>query len=137
MAYQDKIKIHTSGHRDIHDITSQVEEIINQSEVQTGIAHVYNVGSTGVIGITEFEPGLKQDIPAILDSLIPPGNEYAHEQTWHDGNGHSHLQSTLTGASITMPITAGHLKRGTWQQIFHLECDVKPRHREIVITVLD
>jgi len=136
MAYQDSIHLRTFGHGDIHDITGQVEKIVIQSGIQTGTAHVFNVGSTGVIGTIEFEPGLTQDLPSILDHLIPPGNDYKHEQTWHDGNGHSHLQSTITGASITMPVTEGRLKRGTWQQIFHLECDVKPHNRQIVVAAV-
>jgi secondary thiamine-phosphate synthase enzyme len=71
----------------------------------------------------------------LLDRLIPPRREYGHEQAWHDGNGHSHLQATLMGPSLTVPVSDGKLILGTWQQIFHLECDVKPRNREIVVTV--
>ena len=60
---------------------------------------------------------------------------YGHEQAWHDGNGHSHLQATLLGPSLTVPVSEGGLALGTWQQIFHLECDVKPRRRTITVTV--
>jgi len=88
-----------------------------------------------VVGTVEYEPGLKEDLPAILDKLIPPSRQYGHEQAWHDGNGHSHLQATLMGPSLTVPISDGKLVLGTWQQVFHLECDVKPRDREIVVTV--
>lgn len=88
-----------------------------------------------LIGAIEFEPGLKQDLPAILNKLIPPSRDYKHEQTWHDGNGHSHLQATWLGPSLTVPIQNGKLILGTWQQIFHLECDVKTRQRQIMITV--
>ena len=88
-----------------------------------------------MVGTVEYEPGLKEDLPAILDKLIPPSRQYGHEQAWHDGNGHSHLQATLMGPSLTVPISDGKLVLGTWQQVFHLECDVKPRDREIVVTV--
>jgi len=135
MAHQDTIRLHTSGHRDMHNITAQVEEIVARSRVRTGTAHVFNVGSTAMVGTIEYEPGLKEDLPAILDKLIPPSRQYGHEQAWHDGNGHSHLQATLMGPSITIPVADGKLVLGTWQQVFHLECDVKPRDREIVVTV--
>jgi len=92
--------------------------------------------STGAIGTIEFEPGLQQDLPAMLDKLFPPSRDYGHEQAWHDGNGHSHLQATMLGPSLTVPIKEGNLVLGTWQQVFHLECDVKPRQRTIVITVM-
>jgi secondary thiamine-phosphate synthase enzyme len=72
----------------------------------------------------------------MLDRLIPPGSHYGHEQAWHDGNGHAHLQATLMGPSLTVPVAGGDLVLGTWQQIFHLECDVKPRTRRIIVTVV-
>jgi len=96
---------------------------------------VFNVGSTAAVGTIEFEPGLQQDLPNILDKLIPPSRNYGHEQAWHDGNGHSHLQATLLGPSLTVPVASGNPVLGTWQQIFHLECDVRGRQRTVVITV--
>jgi len=134
MAHQETVRIETSGHRDIHDITAQVAEIVQHSGVQTGTVHVFNVGSTAVVGTIEYEPGLQGDISEILDRLMPPSREYGHEQAWHDGNGHSHLQATLMGPSVTVPISGGKPVLGTWQQIFHLECDVKPRSRKIIVT---
>ena len=98
--------------------------------------NVFNVGSTAAVGTIEFEPGLQQDLPNILDKLIPPSRNYGHEQAWHDGNGHSHLQATLLGPSQTIPVASGKPVLGTWQQIFHLECDVRGRQRMVVITVV-
>ena len=135
MVYQECFQVQTSGHRDIHDITDQVARVVQSAGVQTGIAHIFNVGSTGVIGAIEFEPGLEGDLPEFLDRLIPPSRDYGHEQAWHDGNGHSHLQATLLGPSLTVPVGGGVPILGTWQQIFLLECDVKPRERNIVVTV--
>jgi secondary thiamine-phosphate synthase enzyme len=136
MSYQKQISIHTSGHRDMHDLTDEVAEAVNASGIKTGIVNVFNVGSTAALGTIEFEPGLQQDLPAILDKLIPPSRSYGHEQAWHDGNGHSHLQATLLGPSLSVPISEGGLVLGTWQQIFHLECDVRGRQRTVVITVV-
>jgi len=125
----------TKGHGDMHDLTAQIAAAVAASNIRTGTAHVFNVGSTAALGTIEFEPGLERDLPAILDRLIPPNREYGHEQAWHDGNGHSHLQATLLGPSLTVPISDGQLLLGTWQQIFHLECDVRGRKRVVVVTV--
>jgi secondary thiamine-phosphate synthase enzyme len=119
----------------MHDLTDGVSRAVAESKVRSGIVHIFNVGSTGAIGTIEFEPGLQQDLPDMLDKLIPPSRNYGHERAWRDGNGHSHLQATLLGPSLTVPIKDGRPKLGTWQQIFHLECDVKPRQRTIVVTV--
>ena len=135
-SFQQKISITTKGHGDMHDITDQVGSAIVESGVKTGLVNVFNVGSTAAIGTIEFEPGLRADMPAILDKLIPPRRNYGHEQAWHDGNGHSHLQATLLGPSLTVPIADGKVLLGTWQQIFHLECDVRGRQRTVVLTIV-
>lgn len=136
MVVQKRITLSTSQHGQMHDITSDVADIVRQSGIKNGTAHVFNIGSTGSIGTIEFEPGLERDYPEMLDRLIPPGRHYGHEQAWHDGNAHSHLQATTLGPSVTVPVAEGRPVLGTWQQIFHLECDIKPRQREIVVTVM-
>ena len=136
MIYQREIQLQTSGHRQMHDLTGEVARIVSESRVHCGLAHIFNVGSTGAIGTIEFEPGLQEDLPAMLDKLFPPSRDYGHEHAWHDGNGHSHLQATMLGPSLTVPIKEGKLALGTWQQIFHLECDIKPRRRTILITAV-
>jgi len=136
VSYQNQIVIATKGHGDMHDLTEQVARIVNSSGIQTGLANIFNVGSTAAVGTIEFEPGLEQDLPGILDRLIPPSRQYGHEQAWHDGNGHSHLQATLLGPSLTVPIAGGKLVLGTWQQIFHLECDIRGRQRTVLVTVV-
>jgi len=136
MTFQQQISVRTSGHGDMHDLTGQVAGVVAASGVRTGTVTVFNVGSTAAIGTIEFEPGLERDLPEILDKLVPPSRNYGHEQAWHDGNGHSHLQATLLGPSLAVPIADGKLVLGTWQQIFHLECDMRGRQRTVVVTVL-
>ncbi len=135
MTHQTAFQLETNKHGQMHDITSHVQSVVGESRISTGIAHIFNVGSTGSVGTIEFEPGLERDLPEMLDSLMPPSVDYGHEQAWHDGNGHSHLQATIMGPELTVPVANGRLVLGTWQQIFHLECDIKPRNREIVVTV--
>ena len=135
MTHPKSISLRTSGHRHMQDLTPEIASILSCSGVTTGTAHVFNVGSTGVVGTIEFEPGLERDLPQILDKLLPPNREYGHEQAWHDGNGHSHLQASCLGPDLTVPVRNSRLVLGTWQQVFHLECDVKAREREIVVTI--
>jgi secondary thiamine-phosphate synthase enzyme len=136
MTSQHEISIRTSGHGDMHDLTPQITKMVAESGIQTGTVNIFNVGSTAAVGTIEFEPGLQHDLPAILNKLIPPSRSYGHEQAWHDGNGHSHLQATLLGPSLTVPISGGKPVLGTWQQIFHLECDVRSRQRTIIVTII-
>lgn len=135
MTYQGKFEVQTAGHRDMQDVTAQVAGAVADAGVDTGTVHVFVVGSTAAVGTIEFEPGLAADLPAALDKLLPPSRDYGHERAWHDGNGHSHLQATWLGPSITVPVESGQLSLGTWQQVFLLECDVRPRKRTLVVTV--
>jgi secondary thiamine-phosphate synthase enzyme len=136
MIYQCEIQLQTSQHGQMHDLTDEIAQVVGESRVRFGLVNIFNVGSTGAIGTIEFEPGLQQDLPAMLDKLMPPSRDYGHERAWHDGNGHSHLQATMLGPSLTVPVKDGKLVLGTWQQVFHLECDIKPRRRTITITVM-
>jgi secondary thiamine-phosphate synthase enzyme len=136
MVYQEHIQLATRGHGHMQDLTADVVRIVAGSGVQSGVVQVFNIGSTGAVGTIELEPGLEEDLPALLDRLIPPSLDYGHERAWNDGNGHSHLQATWLGPSLSAPVTQGRPVLGTWQQIFHLECDVKPRRRTIVVTVI-
>jgi secondary thiamine-phosphate synthase enzyme len=136
MTYQREIQLQTSQHGQMHNLTDEIAQVLGESRVRSGLVNIFNVGSTGAIGTIEFEPGLQQDLPAMLDKLMPPSRDYGHERAWHDGNGHSHLQATMLGPSLTVPVKDGKLVLGTWQQVFHLECDIKPRHRTIAITVM-
>src|SRR5581483_2153468 len=107
MVFQERLSIQTTGHGDMHDLTSLVSQSVTRSGVCTGLVHVFNVGSTAAVGLIEFEPGLQKDLPEALDRLLPPSRDYGHEQAWHDGNGHSHLQATLLRQELTVPVGGG------------------------------
>jgi secondary thiamine-phosphate synthase enzyme len=136
MAYQKHLKLQSQGHRDTIDLTDEISRIVRQSGIKTGLAHVFHIGSTAAIVTIEAEPGLLNDLPAALDRLLPPSPDYAHEQAWHDGNAHSHLQATTLGQGVTFPIDGGCPVLGSWQQIVFVECDTRPRERTIAVTIL-
>ena len=66
-SHQTRFAIETRGYQHMHDLTDQVTDIVQDSLIHTGIAHVFNIGSTGAIGTIEFEPGLELDLPQTLD----------------------------------------------------------------------
>jgi secondary thiamine-phosphate synthase enzyme len=136
MVIQIQLQRRTQGHGDVLDLTDELNTRLDHSGVVTGIAHLFVLGSTAALGAIEFEAGLRRDLPETLDRLIPPNPNYGHEQAWHDGNGHSHLQATLLGPSLSVPVRHGRLMLGTWQQVVLVECDIRPRERTIVMTVL-
>jgi secondary thiamine-phosphate synthase enzyme len=132
----EKFTIATHGDSEVVDISEKAGSIVQQSGLQEGNATIFVVGSTASITTTEFEPGLRRDIPEVLDRIAPKGERYHHNETWHDGNGHSHLRAALIGCSIAVPFVHGELMLGTWQQIVLIDHDNRPRQRTIVVQLI-
>ncbi len=133
--YTDYITLSTRGNTDIKDITSKVESIVNKSNIKNGMVLIFVPGSTASITTIEYEPGLLEDFPALMERIAPKNIEYEHHKRWHDGNGHSHVRASLMGPGIVVPIINGELALGTWQQIVFVDFDNRPRNRRIIVQV--
>jgi secondary thiamine-phosphate synthase enzyme len=129
----DTVAVPTRGDSHVVDLTPQVQETVSRHGFREGQALVFVSGSTAGLTTVEFEPGLQEDLPAAFERLAPRGLRYAHEETWHDDNGHSHVRASLLGPSLAVPFREGRLLLGTWQQIVLIDFDTRPRHREVVV----
>lgn len=136
MVKTDEIRFHTSGAGDIIDITASMVKAIGESEIKSGTITAFVPGSTAGLTTIEYEPGLLKDIPDLMEKLIPSDRTYRHDETWHDGNGFSHLRSALIGPDITVPFAAGKLLLGTWQQVVFLEFDNRSRDRVVIFQIM-
>ena len=90
----------------------------------------------GAVTTIEYEPGLRSDFPKMLSRVAPTDIDYKHNDTWHDGNGHSHVRASLIGPSLTIPFKNGNVMLGTWQQVVLLEMDTRPRERNIIMQII-
>lgn len=129
------ISVSTKGNCDIIDITNQVSSIISKNNFIEGNVLVFAGGSTAGITTIEYEPGLLKDYPKFFDRIASVNMNYEHDNTWHDGNGHSHVRAAIQGASLTVPFSKGSLLLGTWQQIVFVDFDNRSRKREITIQI--
>lgn len=132
----DNIQLHSEGEGDIIDLTTQLSNIVKDSEIKNGTVTIFVSGSTAAVTTIEYEPGLVHDFPEMLSRIAPRDIEYKHDNTWHDGNGHSHVRSSLIGPSITIPIVQGKLTLGTWQQVVLLEMDTRSRTRTVILQIM-
>ena len=135
MVITEYLQLSTGGNADVIDLTPKINEKLKTSKIKNGIVTVSIIGSTGAITTCEYESGLVQDIKEIFDKLIPAGH-YNHDQAWGDGNGHSHLRSSLVGPSLTVPFVNKELVLGTWQQVIFIDFDNRQRQRKIVLQFL-
>ena len=134
--FTDSISLDTRGHTDIQDITSQAQDVVNKHGLREGTLTLFVPGSTGALTTVEYEPGLLRDLPEAFERLAPSNQRYHHDDTWHDGNGHSHVRASLLGPSLTVPFSGGRLLLGTWQQIIFIDFDNKSRNRNIIAQVM-
>jgi len=126
----------TSGFCDIIDITEKFKEQIGATRMRSGTATLFVSGSTAALTTIEHESGLVADLKEFLETFIPSGRRYHHDDRWGDDNGFSHLRATLFGPSLAIPIRDGQPCLGTWQQIVLLDFDNRPRSREIIVQLI-
>jgi secondary thiamine-phosphate synthase enzyme len=130
------IALETQGNGDIIEITEQVRNCLKNSQLSDGIVTVFTPSATSGLSSLEFEPGCVQDLQRVFDEIIPPGREYAHNQRWGDGNGHSHARAALLKPSITIPFVDKNLTLGTWQSLVLVDFDNRPRSRKLIVQML-
>ena len=129
----ETITLSTQGNADIVNITPQIQDMISKSDLVEGSAVIFVVGSTASISTIEYEGGLKKDLPELMERLISSDENYQHNLTWGDKNGHSHLRATMFGCSQVIPFIKSELMLGTWQQVVLIDFDERPRTRTVVI----
>ncbi|HET8980819.1 MAG TPA: secondary thiamine-phosphate synthase enzyme YjbQ [Solirubrobacteraceae bacterium] len=130
------LRLQTPGNGHVVDLTEGVARVVSAAEVDRGIVTVFAVGATVAVTTMEYEPGGVSDLQALLDRLIPPEGDYAHNRLNHDTNSHAHLRAALIGPSETIPVIDGRPTLGTWQQIVLIDFDDRPRERTISVQVL-
>lgn len=136
MVKTEELRFKTSGPGDIVDMTADIAKAVKQSGITSGTVTVFAPGSTTGITTIEYEPGLLRDIPELMEKLIPSDRAYHHDETWHDGNGFSHLRSAVVGSDMTVPFVGGKLLLGTWQQVVFLEFDNRARDRHVILQIM-
>jgi secondary thiamine-phosphate synthase enzyme len=130
------ISISTQGNADIQDITDQIARNVLQSGLKNGTVTIFCPSATSALTTIEYESGALSDLRRFFDETIPVNREYAHNERWHDGNGHSHVRAALLGPSLTIPFVEGQLTLGTWQQVVYVDFDNRPRQRKLAVQVI-
>lgn len=112
-------------------ITDDVAAIVEKSGIQEGMVLVSAMHITAAVYVNDWEDGLIEDFQVWLEKLAPAGLDYRHHRTGED-NADAHLKRTLMGHQVMLPITAGRLDLGPWEQVFYAEFDGRRRKRVVV-----
>ena len=121
----------TKSKREYINITDTVESIVVKSGVKEGMVLVSAMHITAGVYVNDAESGLIEDIDNWLETIAPFSPNYRHHRTG-ETNGDAHLKSLVIHHEVIVPITAGHLDLGPWQQVYYAEFDGKRRKRLIV-----
>lgn len=130
------LEIELDGFGDMRDITKEIQKFVRESGIKEGAVLVFNVGSTGAVTTIEYEPGLKKDLPRVMDQIAPYEEYYEHHKTWGDDNGSGHVKASIIGPSIIVPFKDGDLILGRWQQIVVINFDTRKRKRNVILQIL-
>ena len=131
---KEEIIINTHKEVELINITSKINEIISEKEVQDGLVNISTKHTTSAIIINEDESGLKKDIIKLYEQIIP-FDDYFHDKIYN--NARSHLKASLSTSNQTLPIINGKMSLGVWQSIFFVEFDGPRKRRKILITLID
>ncbi len=129
--YTDYLTFQTRKHREFVNITSEVESALKKSGVREGMILVSAMHITAGVWVNDAEDGLLADIDEWLENLAPYRQDYRHHRTG-ETNGDSHLKSLLVHHQVIVPVTAGKLDFGPWQQVYYAEFDGQRRKRVII-----
>ena len=133
-AHTEYLVFTTRKRRELLNITDRLAEIVGRSGVREGLCLVSAMHITAAIWVNDEEDGLKQDFQEWLDVLAPARPDYRHHRTGED-NADAHLKRTLVHHQVILPVTAGALDLGPWEQIFYGEFDGR-RPKRVLVKVI-
>ncbi|MBU5557711.1 MAG: secondary thiamine-phosphate synthase enzyme YjbQ [Candidatus Aenigmatarchaeota archaeon] len=129
-AYTGIIKLSTTPGQ-FYNISDKVQSIVKSSEIASGICIIFCPGSTGAIILNENDPTLLKDLTNVLENIA------SSKKIWHHAdNAHSHIRASLLGPDVVLPVENGNITLGEWQSVLFYEADVKPRQRQIIVTIV-
>jgi len=127
-------KINTDKRYEIVNITQNVRDVVEESEIKEGLVLVYPMHTTAGIFINDVDSSLTEDIVDFMKRLVPDDYDYRHNGP-HERNADGHIRQMLAGHNTTLPVVDGRLFLGTWQTIYYAEYDGQ-REKEYLIKVI-
>jgi secondary thiamine-phosphate synthase enzyme len=134
IVHTDYLWFNTKKRQEFIRITDDVATIVKASGVTDGTVLVSAMHITSGVYVNDWEDGLISDFQVWLEKLAPSGLDYQHHRTGED-NADAHLKRTIMGHQVVVPITAGKLDLGPWEQIFYAEFDGR-RKKRVVLKVM-
>jgi len=102
-----------------------------------GLLHLFVKHTSCALSINEnYDPSVRNDMECIYNDLVKENQPYYTHTDEGSDDMPSHAKCSLTGVSLTIPITDGHMNLGTWQGIYLCEFRDYGGARRVVATIV-
>ncbi|MCD6448378.1 MAG: YjbQ family protein [Thermoplasmata archaeon] len=132
--FADFVEVRSERRGEYIDITTEIEKMIDKSEVKNGVVIIHELHTTAALTIQENDTSVHEDTKEIMDRLVPLDREYRHS---YEGNANAvaHIKNQIFGSNLAIPVIDGKIALGTWQRIFLIEL-FETRHRKIAVSII-
>lgn len=136
MVYQKQFNVQTDGRGTI-EITDQVEEIVREAGINTGLCQVFiHHTSASLMFCENADPTVRSDLEAFMARLTPDGDSLFEHTTEGPDDMPAHVRNVLTQTGLTIPLIQGRCGLGTWQGIYLWEHRHRGYRRRLTVTVI-
>ena len=122
--------------RGFHLVTSEIVDAVPDLErIEVGIATLFMQHTSASLTLNEnASPDVRRDFSAWFDRAVPDGAGYFSHTLEGPDDMPAHIKTSLTGSSLTIPVSRGQLALGTWQGVYLCEHRDNGGARRVVFT---
>ena len=134
--YADTLELSTRG-RGTLEITREIQRIVRESGVETGLCTVFVHHTSASLIINEnADPNVHVDLESFFARLVRDGDPvFVHTEEGPDDMS-AHVRVALTQTSLSIPVRAGRADLGTWQGVYLWEHRTRPHARRVTVSVI-
>jgi secondary thiamine-phosphate synthase enzyme len=136
MIYSRQLELDSDGGFSVINVTEDVRGVVRDSGIANGQVLVYYMHTTGAVLIGEHEPGIVADVQRLLEELTPLAHDYYHHRRAVDYNGHAHVRAAIMPVCVTVPLLAGHMQLGTYQEILVYDFQTERAPRTLIVQIM-
>jgi secondary thiamine-phosphate synthase enzyme len=130
------LTIATKG-KGLYSFTRQVEQWLAKQNASNGLLTVFVQHTSCSLAIQEnADPDVTLDLRDFFERLVPEESRGYRHTTEGPDDMTSHIRSTLTHTSISVPVISGRLALGTWQGLYVFEHRAYPHQRRVVLQLI-
>lgn len=132
----EELRLETRG-RGFYEITGQLERVVDQFGVETGLVTVHLQHTSASLLIQEnADPEVRRDLERFFSNLAPDGDPLFRHVSEGEDDMPAHVRTALTAVNLSIPIAGGQMALGTWQGVYVWEHRQRPHRRVMKVHLL-